>query len=64
MEDKVRRNVLKGMGAMGAGIAAPTFFMRNAWARISATTRATPSPSRSASTCRRAAPMPTKATTN
>src|SRR5687768_2701694 len=33
MEDKVRRNVLKGMGAMGAGIAAPTFFMRDAWAQ-------------------------------
>ena len=31
MQD-VRRNVLKGMGALGAGIAAPTFFIRNAWA--------------------------------
>jgi ABC-type branched-subunit amino acid transport system substrate-binding protein len=31
MEDKIRRNMLKSMGAIGAGVAAPTFFMRNAW---------------------------------
>jgi len=32
MEDNARRSVLKGIGALGAGIAAPTFFTRNAWA--------------------------------
>ena len=32
MEDNVRRKVLKGMTAAGAGVAAPTFFVRNAWA--------------------------------
>ncbi len=32
MEDNVRRSVLKSMGAFGAGIAAPAFFTRNAWA--------------------------------
>ncbi len=32
MQDEARRNVLKTIGALGAGAAAPTFFMRNAWA--------------------------------
>ena len=32
MTNDVRRSVLKGMTALGAGAAAPTFFMRNAWA--------------------------------
>lgn len=31
MQD-LRRNLLKGMGALGAGIAVPNFFIRNAWA--------------------------------
>ncbi len=31
MQD-LRRNLLKGMGALGAGIAVPSFFIRNAWA--------------------------------
>jgi len=32
MNDNVRRKVLKSMTAAGAGIAAPSFFVRNAWA--------------------------------
>ncbi|HSN41984.1 MAG TPA: ABC transporter substrate-binding protein [Burkholderiales bacterium] len=32
MEDEVRRKVLKGMAAFGAGVAAPSFFIKNAWA--------------------------------
>ena len=32
MDDEVRRKVLKTIGAVGVGAAAPTFFMRNAWA--------------------------------
>ena len=32
MDDQIRRKLLKGMGTVGAGMAAPTFFMRNAWA--------------------------------
>ena len=32
MQDDVRRKVLKGVGALGAGIATPSFFIRNAWA--------------------------------
>ena len=32
MEDNVRRSVLKSMGAIGTGMAAPAFFVRNAWA--------------------------------
>lgn len=32
MQDDVRRKVLKGAGALGAGIAMPSFFIRNAWA--------------------------------
>lgn len=32
MENQNRRTVLKGMAVAGAGIAAPSFFVRNAWA--------------------------------
>ncbi len=32
MQDDVRRKLLKSMGALGAGLAAPSFFVRNAWA--------------------------------
>lgn len=32
MQHDDRRKVLKGIGAAGAGLVAPTFFMRNAWA--------------------------------
>lgn len=32
MEDEVRRRVLKTISAFGAGVAAPSFFVRNAWA--------------------------------
>jgi ABC-type branched-subunit amino acid transport system substrate-binding protein len=32
MQDDVRRKVLKGMTAFGAGVASPAFFIRNAWA--------------------------------
>ncbi len=32
MQHDDRRKVLKGIGAAGAGLAMPTFFMRNAWA--------------------------------
>jgi len=32
MEDNTRRKVLKSMAAVGAGVAAPSFFIRNAWA--------------------------------
>ncbi len=32
MEENTRRKVLKGITAVGAGVAAPSFFIRNAWA--------------------------------
>lgn len=32
MEENTRRKVLKGITAVGAGVAAPSFFIKNAWA--------------------------------
>ncbi|HEX2531725.1 MAG TPA: ABC transporter substrate-binding protein, partial [Burkholderiaceae bacterium] len=32
MEDNTRRKVLKSISAVGAGVAAPSFFVKNAWA--------------------------------